>query len=58
MEKKQCVKRDKNPTEKALRMLVEPYNDLRDGIIADPNGSYTGVCDPKSEMPIQDVDDL
>lgn len=58
MKKKQFPNRDKKPTEKALRMLTEPYNDLCDGIIADPNGSYTGICDPKSEKPIQDVDDL
>lgn len=58
MEKQKQQKRAKAPTEKALRMLTEPYNDLHDNVIADPNGSYTGICDPKYELPVQDADDL
>ena len=50
--------RNMEPTKRVLSMLKRPYNDLHDGVIADPNGSYTGVCTPKSEKPVQDVDDL
>lgn len=48
----------REPTEKVMEMLTRPYNDQRDGVIADPNGSYTGVCTPKNEVPVQDADDL
>lgn len=48
----------RSPTDKVISMLKREYNDLCDGVIADPNGSYTGVCTPKSEKPVQDVDDL
>lgn len=50
--------KSKTPTEAVLEMLKKPYNDLDDNVIADPNGSYTGICTPKSEIPVQDVDDL
>lgn len=29
-----------------------------DGVIADPNGSYTGIASPPYERPVQDADDL
>lgn len=55
---KEKNKKENTPTEKVISMLKRDYNDLCDGVIADPNGSYTGVCTPKSEKPVQDVDDL
>lgn len=44
------------PTKTAIDVLkTENFND---GVVADPNGSYTGVPYDKNEMPVQDADDL
>lgn len=51
-------KNDMTPTKRVVAMLRRAYNDLNDGVVTDPNGSYTGVCTPKGEKPVQDVDDL
>ena len=31
---------------------------MQDGIVTDPFGSYTGVTEEVTEVPVQDVDDL
>lgn len=49
---------DKSKTEIINSLISEKFTSDSDGIIADPNGSYTGVAYPKNERPIQDVDDL
>lgn len=46
----------RNATNAAINILkTENFND---GIIADPDGSYTGVPVDKNEKPVQDADDL
>ena len=45
------VQRIPAPTKRALDVYVEPSN-------TDVNGSYTGRPKNKSEVPVQDVDDL
>lgn len=49
-------KTKKNATDAAIN-VVKTEN-FYDGIIADPNGSYTGVPIDKNEYPVQDADDL
>ena len=39
-------------------MITGKYTEENSAIITDPNGSYTGIADPKYEQPIQDADDL
>lgn len=46
----------KKPTIKAINVLKT--NNFCDGVIADPEGSYTGVPLDKNQVPVQDVDDL
>ena len=44
-------------TEKVVDM-INSVNKRNDGVIADPNGSYTGTPIEAFEKPVQDADDL
>ena len=43
---------NKRPTKRAMNVISARTSDT------DPEGSYTGVCENKSEVPVQDADDL
>ena len=49
---------DKRKAEMINSLISEKFTPDSDGVIADPNGSYTGIAYPKYEKPVQDVDDL
>lgn len=42
------------PTEKGVNVVKRN----KDGVIADPQGSYTGIPVDKNDKPVQDADDL
>lgn len=54
MNKKQKKKQDISPTDGAINIVKRE----KDGVIADPQGSYTGLPADKKEKPVQDADDL
>lgn len=47
-------KKKKGPQKKAMRVVKAG----REKSNTDPFGSYTGVCQRRSEIPVQDADDL
>ncbi len=51
MSKKKTTQRIPAPTKRALDVFERPSN-------TDVNGSYTGKPKQKSEIPVQDADDL
>ncbi len=51
MRGKKSAQRIPAPTKKAINVFSEPSN-------TDVNGSYTGKPKRKSEVPVQDADDL
>lgn len=49
--------KSKNEPMKKAQEAIKAYRD-KGKENTDPNGSWTGVCEEKNEIPVQDADDL